>query len=238
MSARWLRLVLIVASLDERRGVGGIGAAAHDPGRALPEHHARSGTGCQELRAAGPRAGSRARLGPGVRIEWYAYNAGPSAMEAIFAESLDLTYVGPNPAINAYARSDGRGNPRRCRRRQWRVGTRRAAGRGPRRAVGFPRQADRAPRSSVTPRMSPRAPGSSAGGLRITQAGGDAQVLPTANPDQLALFHDQAAGRGLDRRALGLAARAGSRWQDTGRGEGRGHDAFSSLACRVPVRAP
>ena len=27
-----------------------------------------------------------------------------------------------------------------------------------------------------------------AGGLRITQTGGDAQVLPTANPDQLALF--------------------------------------------------
>jgi ABC-type nitrate/sulfonate/bicarbonate transport system substrate-binding protein len=35
------------------------------------------------------------------------YNAGPSAMEAIFAESIDLTYVGPNPAINAYARSAG-----------------------------------------------------------------------------------------------------------------------------------
>jgi len=29
-------------------------------------------------------------------------------MEAIFAESVDLTYVGPNPAINAYARSGGR----------------------------------------------------------------------------------------------------------------------------------
>jgi NitT/TauT family transport system substrate-binding protein len=27
-----------------------------------------------------------------------------------------------------------------------------------------------------------------AGGLKITQTGGDAQVLPTANPDQLALF--------------------------------------------------
>ncbi len=48
-----------------------------------------------------------ARLGSGVKIEWYAYNAGPSAMEAIFANSLDLTYVGPNPAINAYARSRG-----------------------------------------------------------------------------------------------------------------------------------
>jgi NitT/TauT family transport system substrate-binding protein len=30
------------------------------------------------------------RLGRPVRIEWYAYNAGPSAMEAIFAGSLDL----------------------------------------------------------------------------------------------------------------------------------------------------
>src|SRR5690349_2372617 len=47
------------------------------------------------------------RLGPGVKIEWYVYNAGPSAMEAIFAKSLDLTYVGPNPALNAYARSRG-----------------------------------------------------------------------------------------------------------------------------------
>jgi NitT/TauT family transport system substrate-binding protein len=32
------------------------------------------------------------RLGQGVKIEWYTYNAGPSAMEAVFAGSLDLTY--------------------------------------------------------------------------------------------------------------------------------------------------
>lgn len=48
------------------------------------------------------------RLGPGVKIEWFVYNAGPSAMEAILANSIDLTYVGPNPAINAYAKSRGR----------------------------------------------------------------------------------------------------------------------------------
>ena len=30
-----------------------------------------------------------------------------------------------------------------------------------------------------------------AGGLRITQTGGDAQVVPTANPDQLALFRSK-----------------------------------------------
>ena len=34
------------------------------------------------------------RLGPSVEIQWFTYNAGPSAMEAIFARSLDVTYVG------------------------------------------------------------------------------------------------------------------------------------------------
>lgn len=47
------------------------------------------------------------RLGPNVAIQWFTYNAGPSAMEAIFAKSLDVTYVGPNPALNAYFKSNG-----------------------------------------------------------------------------------------------------------------------------------
>ena len=47
------------------------------------------------------------RLGPDVTIQWFAFNAGPSAMEAIFAGSIDLTYVGPSPALNAYIRSRG-----------------------------------------------------------------------------------------------------------------------------------
>src|SRR5208282_5978003 len=47
------------------------------------------------------------RLGPDVEIQWYTYNAGPSAMEAIFARSLDVTYVGPGPALNAYTKSQG-----------------------------------------------------------------------------------------------------------------------------------
>src|SRR5215831_20074912 len=46
------------------------------------------------------------RLGSDVKIEWFVYNAGPSAMEAIFARSIDFTYVGPNPAINAYFKSN------------------------------------------------------------------------------------------------------------------------------------
>lgn len=47
------------------------------------------------------------RLGPNIVVQWFPFNAGPSAMEAIFAGSIDLTYVGPNPALNAYIRSRG-----------------------------------------------------------------------------------------------------------------------------------
>lgn len=47
-------------------------------------------------------------LGPHIDIHWYVYNDGPSAMEAIFAESIDILYVGPNPAINAFIKSKGK----------------------------------------------------------------------------------------------------------------------------------
>lgn len=40
-------------------------------------------------------------------VEWYVYNDGPTAMEAIFAKSIDFAYVGPSPAINAFTRSQG-----------------------------------------------------------------------------------------------------------------------------------
>src|SRR6188768_4257042 len=47
------------------------------------------------------------RLGPNVEIQWFTYNAGPSAMEAIFAGSLDVTYVGTGPALNAHFKAKG-----------------------------------------------------------------------------------------------------------------------------------
>lgn len=45
---------------------------------------------------------------PGYTIEWQTYNAGPSAAEALFGRTVDVTYIGPSPAINAYAVSAGR----------------------------------------------------------------------------------------------------------------------------------
>ncbi len=44
---------------------------------------------------------------PDKRFEWYTYNAGPAAMEAVFGSTVDFTYVGPSPAINAFAVAQG-----------------------------------------------------------------------------------------------------------------------------------
>ena len=35
------------------------------------------------------------------------FNAGPAAVEALFAGAIDATYLGPNPAINAFIKSKG-----------------------------------------------------------------------------------------------------------------------------------
>jgi len=40
-------------------------------------------------------------------LELKTFNAGPAAVEALFSGALDATYIGPNPAINAYAQSGG-----------------------------------------------------------------------------------------------------------------------------------
>ena len=43
----------------------------------------------------------------GAKIDWKTFNAGPSEMEALLAGQIDLAYVGPNPAVNAFMRSKG-----------------------------------------------------------------------------------------------------------------------------------
>jgi NitT/TauT family transport system substrate-binding protein len=46
-------------------------------------------------------------LGPDT-LETKTFNAGPAAVEALFSGALDATYIGPNPAINAYVQSGGK----------------------------------------------------------------------------------------------------------------------------------
>jgi NitT/TauT family transport system substrate-binding protein len=131
-----------------------------------------------------------ARLGPGVEIQWFTYNAGPSAMEAIFAKSIELAYVGPGPALNAYAKSQGE---------EIRVIA--GAANGGAALVVQPDANLKAPadfkgKKIATPQLGNTQDIScrawlTSGGLRITQLGGDAQVLPTQNPDQLSLFQQK-----------------------------------------------
>lgn len=127
------------------------------------------------------------RLGPGVKVEWFTYNAGPGAMEAVLTGSVDLTYVGPNPAVNAHARSKGaevrvlagatRGGAALVVQGDGRIG-------GP---------ADFRGRTIATPQLGNTQDVACRAwlldrGFKVTMTGGDVTVLPTHNPDQLALF--------------------------------------------------
>jgi NitT/TauT family transport system substrate-binding protein len=127
------------------------------------------------------------RLGPNVEIQWFTYNAGPSAMEAIFAGSLDVTYVGPGPALNAYFKSNGE---------EIRVISG-AANAGAALVVKadspIKAPADFRGKKIATPQLGNTQDIScrawlKAQGFNVTQTGGDVTVIPTANPDQLGLF--------------------------------------------------
>lgn len=127
------------------------------------------------------------RLGPNVEIEWFTYNAGPSAMEAVFAGSLDITYVGPNPALNAHFKSNGE---------EIRViaGAANAGaalvikGDSPiKTAADFRGKKIATPQLGNTQDIACRA-WLKANGFKVTQTGGEVTVLPTNNPEQLGLF--------------------------------------------------
>jgi len=139
-------------------------------------HGTRTGTGWFEQ-----------RLGPDLVIQWYPFNAGPSAMEAIFADTIDLTYVGPNPALNAFIRSKGR---------EIRVLAGSAEGGAALVVAGdgrISKPADFKGRRLATPQLGNTQDVAARAWLRkqgfnITLTSGDVLVIPTANPDQLALF--------------------------------------------------
>jgi NitT/TauT family transport system substrate-binding protein len=42
-----------------------------------------------------------------TKLETSTFNAGPAAIEALLSGAIDATFIGPSPAINAYAKSNG-----------------------------------------------------------------------------------------------------------------------------------
>ncbi len=126
------------------------------------------------------------RLGLKTKIQWFVYNAGPSAMEAIFAGSIDFTYVGPSPAVNAYARANGRDV--RIVSGAMRGGEALVVRGDQIRAIeDFRGKTIATPQLGNTQDVECRA-WLIEHGIKVTLVGGAARVLPTANADILALF--------------------------------------------------
>jgi NitT/TauT family transport system substrate-binding protein len=126
-------------------------------------------------------------MGSQVRIDWKSFNAGPSAIEALFAGAIDLTYIGPNPAINGYVRSNGEA---------LRIVAGATSGgaalivrndAGIQKAEDFHGRRIGSPQMGNTQDVALRA-WLKSNGMKSKDKGGDVQVIPVANPDQLTLF--------------------------------------------------
>jgi len=122
------------------------------------------------------------------KLETKVFNAGPSAVEAFFAGELDLAYIGPGPAVNAFVKSGGKVVRIICG----------SAANGVciivRPNSGIGKLADLAGKRIATPQfwntqdLSARHYLTKILGLKLSGDGGETEVLPIANADQLNLF--------------------------------------------------
>ncbi|HXM94912.1 MAG TPA: aliphatic sulfonate ABC transporter substrate-binding protein [Candidatus Dormibacteraeota bacterium] len=126
-------------------------------------------------------------LGSGVHVDWKAFNAGPSVIEALFAGALDLAYVGPNPTVAGYTRSRGEAL------RVIAGATSGGATLVVRPAAGIQKPEDFHGKKIATPQLGNTQDVALRAwllghNLQTREKGGDVQVIPIANPDQLTLF--------------------------------------------------
>jgi NitT/TauT family transport system substrate-binding protein len=126
-------------------------------------------------------------MGPQIKVEWKSFNAGPSAIEALFAGAIDMTYIGPNPSISGYLRSNGEAL------RIVAGATSGGAALVVRNDSGIQKPEDFHGKKVASPQMGNTQDVAlrawlKANGMKSTDRGGDVQVIPLANPDQLTLF--------------------------------------------------
>jgi NitT/TauT family transport system substrate-binding protein len=126
-------------------------------------------------------------MGPQVKVQWTSFNAGPAAIEALFAGAIDMTYVGPNPAINGYVRSNGEAV---------RVVAGAASGGASlivRNDAGINKSEDFHGKRIGSPQFGNTQDVAlrnwlKKNGLNSNDKGGDVRIIPMANPDQLTMF--------------------------------------------------
>ena len=170
----WMVLMTSTVSAQETLRIGIFPNITHAQGL-VAANMSREGKGWFE-----------SRLGEAVKIEWLIYNAGSSAMEGIFTKAIDMTFVGPSPAVNAYARANGKD-----------VRVLSGAMRGGEALVvrgdSIRTPEDFLGKSIATPQLGNTQDVECRAWLinhniKVTLIGGQARVIPTANPDTLALF--------------------------------------------------
>ena len=126
-------------------------------------------------------------LGADAKLDAKIFNAGPAAIEAMFAGQLDLAYIGPNPAINGYVKSKG------AALRIIAGATSGGAVLVVRADAGIATARDFRGKKIATPQIGNTQDVAARAwlikqGLKLKEQGGDTQVVPTANPDILTLF--------------------------------------------------
>ncbi len=126
-------------------------------------------------------------LGDKATIDWKIFNAGPSAIEAMFAGELDITYIGPNPAINGYVKSNGTALRIVC------GGCSGGAALVIRADLPITKPEDFNGRTIATPQLGNTQDVAARAwllknGMDWMERGGTVRVQPLANPDQLTLF--------------------------------------------------
>jgi NitT/TauT family transport system substrate-binding protein len=126
-------------------------------------------------------------LGPGTKIQWTSFNAGPAAIEALFSGAIDMAYVGPNPAISGYVRSNGEALRVVAGASSGGVALVVRNDAGIQKPEDFHGKRVASPQLGNTQDVALRA-WLKAHGMKSSDKGGDVQVIPLANPDQLTLF--------------------------------------------------
>src|ERR687884_430387 len=126
-------------------------------------------------------------LGNNTKVQTFIFNAGPSAIEALLAKRIDVTYVGSNPPVNGYVVSDGKA---------LRIIAGAASGGASfvvRNDAGINSPKDLAGKKFASSQLGNTQDISlrsylQKNGFKATDQGGNVTVVPVANPDILTLF--------------------------------------------------
>lgn len=126
-------------------------------------------------------------LGKDVKVEWKIFNAGSSAIEALFAGQLDITYIGPSPAINGYVKSKGEALRIVAGAASGGTGLVVRTDSGIKTVKDFDGKRIASPQLGNTQDVALRG-WLKDNGYKVKEKGGTVQVIPLENPDQLTLF--------------------------------------------------